>query len=519
MLPTSLKQEYFRLSSDRSPFLQTARDASRYTLQSIVPPDGGLRGRSTRRGYSRYGARCVNSLSAKLLLALLPARQAFFRFDVDDQLLAQMGGGKQRAQIDKALRAREDRIQMEMDSNQIRTPGAEILKHLLIAGNVLVYVLPSGGLKFYPIDRYVVSRDDEGTLLRLVAEDKVSPDNLPASIRDIVKDKLKKDAGSSGTPEKTVCVYTGVFLDGGVYRIWQEVEGIKVPKSQGTYPKDSCPWLALRWYIRPGESWGGSLVDDYLGDLQTLEALTAAVTKATAMGAKVVYLRKPNSQVKPGAFTRAETGDVIDGNPEDITVVETKKQTDLATARQMIADIKQELAYAFALSEAIQRQAERVTAEEIRTMAQDLDSLLGGNYSHLSAEFQRPLLARYVLQMERQGKLPALPKGAVKPVITTGLEALGRGAELENLRAYVKDIVDLGGPDALKTWLNFGDLLTRLATARGIKAEGLINDADTVAQSQQQDQMAALVQQLGPNAITQLGGLAKQGMTQQAPSN
>jgi hypothetical protein len=513
VIPQNLKQEYSRLSSDRAPFLQTARDCSLYTLQALVPPEGGLRGRQTKRGYSRYGARCVNSLSAKLLLAEFPPT-AFFRFEVNEQVVAQMGGGPVRSQIDTALRAREDSIQLEMDSNQIRTPAAEILKHLVVAGNVLVCILPSGALKFYPLDRYVVLRDDEGTMLRLVAEDRMSPDSLPDSIRGRIIDKLK---ARSGSPEKTVCVYTGVFLDGNVYRVFQEVEGIRVPGSNGTYPKDASPWLALRWYVRPGESYGGSLVDDYLGYFQSLEGLTAAITKATAMGSKVVYMVKPHGMVKKAQLTRAETGDVIDGNEGDVTVLQTDKRVDLATARQMVADIKEELAYAFAMSQAIQRQAERVTAEEIRVMANDLDSLLGGNYSHLAAEFQRPLLLRYVLQMERQGKLKPLPKGAVRPVIITGLAALGRGAELENLRAYVKDIVDLGGPDALKTWLNFSDLLARLANARGIKAEGLINTPDQVAASQQQDQMAALVQQLGPNAVTQLGGVAKQSMANQNP--
>jgi hypothetical protein len=85
---------------------------------------------------------------------------------------------------------------------------------------------------------------------------------------------------------------------------------------------------------------------------------------------------------------------------------------------------------AFLLNSAIQRNAERVTAEEIRYMAQELEAALGGIYSTLSQEFQLPFVTRVMFQMERQKKLPVLPEGLVKPAIITGVEALGRGNDV-----------------------------------------------------------------------------------------
>jgi hypothetical protein len=244
----------------------------------------------------------------------------------------------------------------------------------------------------------------------------------------------------------------------------------------------------------------------------SLESLSASLVKATAISAKVIFLRNPNSTTKASKLTQAETGAVIDGKEGDITVVQTDKRVDLATARETIQDLKEELAYAFVLNQAVQRNAERVTAEEIRFMAQELDSTLGGNYSTLSMELQLPYLRRLMLQMEEAGKLPKLPRGAVRPIIVTGLDALGRGADLDNLKAFVKDVVDLGGPDALDTELNFGDLLTRLATARGISQDGLIKSPDEKAAAQAQKQQQAMMQQLGPNAVNAVGGMAKQAM-------
>ncbi len=150
-------------------------------------------------------------------------------------------------------------------------------------------------------------------------------------------------------------------------------------------------------------------------------------------------------------------------------------------------------------------------------MANELDSLLGGIYSSLSLEFQLPYLRRLMRQLERGGRLPVLPKGTVKPVIVTGVAALGRGADLENLKAFVKEVVELGGPEALNNEMDFGDLIKRIATARGIKTEGLVLTPEAKAERQQQAQQMQMMQQLGPQAINAAGGIAKQAMANGQP--
>ena len=510
-LPTSLKGEYDRLSSERSPYLNRAREASKYTVPALLPPEGRQGGNRLRRGFSNFGARCVNSLASKLLLSILPARQSFFRLAVDDDLLAELGGPEVIADVDKALAGMESKVQQDIEATATRTPVGEGIKHLLVGGNVLLQMLPKGGIKTYPLHSFVCLRDGEGEVLTIVTEDMVSPLMLPESIRVAVQLKMV----DRGTQEKSVRLMTGIFRTTTQWQVWQEVEGIRIPDTDGTYPLDQSPWMALRWTPVDGESYGRGIVEDYIGYFQSLEALTAAIVKGAAIAAKVVYLRNPNGVTKARALTGSETGDVIDGMPEDIHALQSEKAQDFRTAREMINDIKEELSFAFALNQAIQRNAERVTAEEIRYMAQELDSLLGGIYSTLSLEFQLPFLRRKMAELEKKGKLPKMPKDALRPVIITGLDALGRGAELDNLRALVKDIVDMGGPQALDTYVNFDNLLKRLSTARGVKSEGLVKTPDEVAAAQAASQQQDMAMKLGPNAINQMGALAKQGMPAQ----
>ena len=159
-----------------------------------------------------------------------------------------------------------------------------------------------------------------------------------------------------------------------------------------------------------------------------------------------------------------------------------------------------------------------MTAEEIRYMAQELESALGGAYSILSQEFQLPLVTRIMDRMSSEKRLPKLPKGElVKPMIVTGVEALGRGNDLNKLDMFVAGVGQIFGPEAIQQYVNVSDYLNRRATSLGIETEGLIRDDEEVqAEAQQQQQqlmMASMTEKLGPQAIKSMtdAGLAQQG--------
>jgi hypothetical protein len=520
-LPVALlRGEYSRLSSLRDPYLTRARDCSKFTIPALIPPAGYNGASKLKTTFSSYGARCVNSLASKLTLALFPAQAPFFKLIIGESTVRKITQPDMRSELEKGLASMEGEVRDEIETTATRPPATEAVKHLLVGGNVLTYLTPDNSLRVFPLGSYVCKRDSAGKVLAIVLEEDVSPMALPEKIRKVATEAAKEqNRNQPASAEKTIKLYTGIYRRESNWEVWQEVGDITVPGSRNQQPLDACPWMPLRWTAVDGEDYGRGMVEEYLGDLISLEGLTAALVKGTAASAKVVYLRNPNGTTKATALTRAETGDVIDGKADEVTVLQTEKRADFITAREMIQDIKEQLAFAFALNQAVQRQAERVTAEEIRFMAQELDSLLGGNYSSLSLEFQLPYLRRLMRQMEKQGRLPMLPKGVVKPIIVTGVAALGRGADLENLRAFVKDVVDLGGPEALETYIDFGDLMKRLSTARGIKADGLVKPPEMVAQEQQAKRQQEMITQLGPNAVNAAGGMAKQAMANGQPLN
>lgn len=476
---------YRQLEGSRDPFLRRARDAAKLTIPSLLPPDAHSGSNKLPTPYQGLGARGVNNLASKLLLALLPPNSPFFRLTVDDYTLEQMTQQEgMRAEVEEALGKIERATMSEIETSAIRVTGGEVLKNLIVTGNALLYLPPEGGAKMFRLDRYVVVRDPMGNVLEIVVKESVSPLVLPASM-GITEDDQDIN------PDKTVDLFTHIKREQGKWTVYQEVKAKEVPESRGTYPLDKCPWIALRFTKIDGEDYGRGYVEEYYGDLRSLEALTQAIVEGSAAAAKVLFLVNPNGVTQQKTLTESPNGAVRAGNAEDVSVLQVQKYADFRVAFETIESISQRLSYAFLLNSAVQRSGERVTAEEIRYMANELEAALGGVYSILSIEFQLPLVKAVMHRLEKKRLIPALPKGSVRPAITTGLEALGRGNDLNKLDLFLQGALQALGPEVVATRINVSDYLTRRATALGIDVKGLVKSDDQIEQeaAEQQEQM------------------------------
>lgn len=508
-------KRYEKLASDRDIYLERARDAAKYTIPSLVPESG--HGASTKlyTPYQGIGARGVNNLASKLLLSLLPPNSPFFAMKLDDFTiteLAQQEGA--RAKVDEALNKYERAVMTEIENSGMRAPIFETLKHLIVAGNCLLFLPPDGGARVFPLSRYVVKRDPMGAVIEVIIKETRSVQSLPEDIREMLKDEhkdgLPSDTHHDGkAKDSTVDIYTHLYREKTSYRMYQEVRGQVVPGTEGSYPLDKSPMLALRWTRIDGEDYGRGYIEEYIGDLISLEGLSKAVLEGTAASAKVVFLVNPNGTTKARDLSKAENGAIIAGNPAEVGVLQVGKQADLSVAMSTIQTITERLSFAFLMNSAIQRAGERVTAEEVRYMAGELEDALGGVYSILSQEFQLPMVNRIIARMTRQKKLPALPKGVANPTIVTGLEALGRGHDLNKYQMFMAALQSLG-PEGIAQHMNIGDYITRIGTALGIDMDGLVKDEAQLAQEQQAQAEAMEQQQMMAMAQSAAGPVASE---------
>ena len=489
----SAKAVYDRLETDRKPYVTRAENCATYTIPALFPKDTDNGSTDYDTPYQSVGARGVNNLASKLGLALFPPNSPFFRLSVRDDVMQYLESTPDvKQQIEQKLVQQEQVIQKYIESNQIRVTLHEALKQLVVAGNCLIFLPPKeGGVKLYRLNDYVIQRDAMGNVIQLVTVDRLSVATIPQEVLNAAGLQDKE-------PDEEVSIYTHVFFSAidQRYYSYQEVDEKQIPGYEGNFPVNACPWIPLRLVKMDGESYGRSYVEEYLGDLKTLEGLQKAIAEASAIAATVINLVNPNGITKVRNLVNAKNGGFVPGRPDDIAPLQLEKSQDLQIAKSTCDALEQRLSYAFMLNSAVQRQAERVTAEEIRYVAGELEDTLGGIYSILTQELQLPLVNRLIIQLQSIGMLSDMPENIVQPAVTTGVEALGRGHDYNKLTTFMSTISAVHEAAAVVNWGNF----TRaVGSACNIDTTGIILTPEEIQQRQQQDLMSNMATAATPN--------------------
>ena len=367
------------------------------------------------------------------------------------------------------------------------------------------------------LTRYVVNRDGNGNVLEIVTKELIS--------RDVLGFDIPKPTTNTGIDETQgghnddVEVYTCVKLKNGRWVWHQEVLDKIIPGSQSTAPKHASPWLVLTFNSVDGEQYGRGRVEEFLGDLKSLEGLSQALVEGAAAASKVIFLVSPSSTTKPATIAKAGNGAIVQGRAEDVQVVQVGKTADFSTAANMSQTIERRLLEAFLVMNV--RNAERVTAEEVRLTQLELEQQLGGIFSLLTTSFLIPYLDRTLLVLQRTNELPKLPKELIRPAIVAGVNALGRGQDREALTMFMQTIAGTVGPEALMKFINPLEAIKRLAAAQGIDVLNLVKTPEQLTEDKEQmiqvQTNASLVDQAGQFANSPAADPTKIQQSQQPP--
>ena len=510
----SAASRYGKLASDRTIFLDTARDCAALSLPYLLTPTGVVNGQKLPTPWQSMGAKGVNVMASKLMLSLFPVNATFFKLQINDGKLSLDPNlsATVKSEIDLSLSKMERVVMQNIAESQDRVILHQAMKHVIVTGNVLIY-MGSNGVKLYPLDRFVVVRDGEGNPTEIVTVESIDRQFLPAEFQMEQARNVNDVADNTSAPstdvtvgENEAAVYTWAKLKDGQWRWRQEVDGKILPDSYGKAPKTTTPWLPLRFNVVDGEDYGRGRIEEFLGDLRSLEGLMQAMVEGSAAAAKVVFLVSPAATVKPSTLAKAGNGAIIQGRAEDVTAVQVSKQADFSSAYQMIQSLTQRLSEAFLIMTV--RQSERTTAEEIRATQQELNEQLGGIYGNLTTELVRPYLQRKLFTLQRSKELPQLPKGIVFPTIIAGLEGIGRGQDRESLMMFLQTISQALGPEAMAQYIDPEEAVKRLAAAQGIDTLKLVKTAD----QRQQEQQKAQQMNMTTSLMGQAGQLAKAPM-------
>tara|TARA_R100000655_G_scaffold17903_1_gene37846 strand:+ start:2598 stop:4220 length:1623 start_codon:yes stop_codon:yes gene_type:complete len=511
---------YQYLVTDRQPFLDAARECSALTIPYLLPEDDLASGGALPVPWQSQGSRGVNVLSAKLMLSLFPINTSFFKLQINDAEIAAIPNvdAQVRSEIDLSLSKMEKMIMQQIAESSDRVILHGAMKHLIVTGNVLLFA-GKKNLKLFPMDRYVINRDGDGTCIEIITKESIHRSLLPTEFqKPLTSSEDSNSPGEDGpkfgvvggsAKKDDATVYTWAKLDNGQWKWHQEIDQKIVNGSHSSTPKKISPWLPLMWNVCDGEAWGRSRCEEFIGDLKSLDGLMQSLVEGSASAAKVVFMVSPSATTKAQSLARASNGQVIQGRADDVSVVNVGKTADFRTASEMIASLTSRLSDAFLILNP--RQSERTTATEISALIQELNEQLGGIFGNLTISLLTPYLHRKLYLLSRNKSIPSLPKGLVMPTIVAGLNSVGRGQDKQSLMEFVTTIAQTMGPEALATYINPPEFLKRLAAASGIETLGLIKDPEQIQAEREEAQQQAQQQEL----LKQAGQLSKSPIAEQ----
>jgi hypothetical protein len=454
-------------------------------------------------------------LQNKLNLTLFPPNTPFFKLEIDSLALRiEEQGPEIKTELDTALVKVEQAVMMELETMSARASLAQAFQQLLVTGNVLLYI-QEDRIRTIHLQNYCVVRDPMDHVTEILVEEEVYPEALP----DGFFPEQEEEDEKLGPVKKTVKIHTCVKTENGITRWYQECKGKEIPNTYGMCPMDVSPWIVLRYErVESGEEYGRSHVEKYYGDLTALESLYQASIEAAAAASKVLFLVNPNGTTRPKTLSSAANGAIVQGNAADVTVIQAQKQADLQITMSMIERIEQRLEFAFLLNQAVQRPGERVTAEEIKYMAQSLEASIGAFYSILTQELQLPLVRRLIYMLQKKGKLPEFPNSQetgeplVQPKAVTGLEGIGRGDDMNKLTEFLTITQQVLGPEIAQQYVNYEEALRRLAASASIDTTNLVKTSQQLqqeaaaaqAQQQQQQQEMQMMEAMKSSAMAKV---------------
>lgn len=495
---------YNKLILKRTHYLTRAHEVSTLTIPHIYPNatdgDDDREDLDYDNPYQSLGARGVNNLANKIVLALFPPSTAFFKMGINPLVAKELNVGE--GKIDSALYALEKSIVSEMETSQLRPVLVDLFKQGIIGGSAILHIPEKGEPRVINMKDFGIKRSKSGTILQLCIKEPIYYVELEKEIQEQLGE-LEED---EKTGKKPLSLYTMVIRkDSETLEVVQEIKGVKLKGTEGTYKNTNLPYIFIPFVDR-GENYGRSYLEDYTGDLLSYEGLRKAILQASAEAARIIYLLKPNATLTINKLQKAQSGDVLLGSPDDVGTLQADKRLEVSMAQAEAEVLRLDLSAIFLLDSAVRRNAERVTAEEIRKVSQELEVGLGGIYSTIANKVQKALVTLYMLRLKAKGLLTDELVNSLDLEITTGSAALGRGVEFTSITTFAQALSNVLGPE-FQQYLKVPEFISRVASSLDIGTASLIKSEQELEQERQLKQQMELQQQV---AAPMVNAAAKQ---------
>lgn len=484
--PDSGRGWWEELTRERSTMMSRKEAYARATIPSTLPDKNyNVLNDQLSNGATSLGNQGATNVVNKLMLALFAPGLSFFKLEMV---------AKAKAEFLQQMQMQDDSLLTDVLAEGEREAGRafeqsgsrpalyEGLAGLVCVGDVLMDLSDTAAISFITLHDYAVKRNRKGKVLRLIFREKTRVDDLEKEAQS----EYRKAMPMAKMHDK-VTIYTCIKLVSGMYRSTVWVDDVKLSiRHSGKWKEDTLPWRALTWRLPIGQDYGVSLAEDYANDLATHDMVSESMADGGVLASQFRWACNPTGVTQPEDVENSRNGSVIAANSNDLELIFANMGQQLQTVIAVEEVYARRIGRGFLLNTAVTRNAERVTVEEVRMQAQELETSFGGVYSRMSMDMQGPI-SRWTL---RKADI-SIQGTKIEPTIITGLDALSRTAEQQRLMGFLQDVLNLSNiPPETRIMLNEQPIISDMAAGRGVDRRKYVADPETVARRRQEQAQA-----------------------------
>lgn len=472
-------QLWTALDGKRQAFLTRMERCAAMTIPTLLLPTGhNHESDDVTHDYQSIGAQATNHIVNKLMLSLFAPSRPFAKLQTGPKTKKQLAASKiSQIDLDEILASGEREAVKQLDSLAQRPKLYLLLRHLVITGNGLL-VLGKDKMRVMGLRTWCVKRNVNGDVQDLVIKERILFDELEGAITSLPN--LQRYTG-----ETEVDHYKWIKrVAGGRYTMTQWINETRLPPQfNGRWTEEALPYRVITWNLSDEANYGTGLVEDYRGDLEALSALSESVVDGAILGTEFRWGVNPTGMTSVDDLKDSVNGDTLPASKDDITIINAGTGDGVKTADAIATKYEQRVARGFLLASAVIRDAERVTTEEVRLTANELETAYGGVYSTLASSLQLPV-ARWLFSSIDLN----LGGSDIKVTILTGLDALSRSGDLDNFRMALGDLAQMAAlPPAMVARMKWTPITAFIGQGRGVDLKPFfMNDqeaADAEAQA------------------------------------
>lgn len=513
--PYRLWEHYSKITTGTTlPLHACEADGTKVTPQldlEAVQPD---------EGSSDLPNSAIENFNAKLQKTLFPDNRAFFAFNAPEEAKIQSGADK--TEINRNLETAISAIMTLLRDKGIYSILPKIFENGTVIGNGLVFLgyKKEDMAQFISPADFVWRRTASGIVKEIIVREVIALEDITdKKLREVLENEIgydleryKTETNNLSTLPRSIQKYTYIYLEeNGTQVISQYVGKFKVGKEIRRSNKEPiflplCPELPLK------AQYGIGKVKGAVSSILQIRSASKTWARHNSLISDLKIGVAPSAANAIKAMAKQRTSNhVVLNDAKDMQLMPWGN-VNMSSVEMSYENAKQDLSRIFLMQQGVTRQAERVTAEEIRRNAEELNAAHSNLISAYEIQLQEPLVRYALYHLDIENDAGDKIKDALEDLdvkLLTGTEAIGRVSQSDNVTTMLQEASLLGGvPEPILRHLKVNNILNILSQGRGLPTDEVVKSKKELQAEQeaaQEAQAQAMAQEQTTNALANQG--------------